>query len=249
MFLPRYNYNRRRSAFTPLLYVGCGAATLGLCAAVIVVALIALPNPQGFALQVLGFRSAGQTNAVFADQPARTVPPLQQPAPVRQIVVSIPQVGQQAIIPDGERLQAVTGLDPVTSQRTLQAQTDEAGLLALCQQYSLLCAEGNGQVRRVRFDLRPNGLIVYGELLVPGLNVWQPVGIVLQQVGRRLGVVGVDINGMLLVDPPAPYNALVQQAENAINDLIGTLSATVDNNAYALHELFIDDERLTLILR
>lgn len=249
MFLPRYNYQRRGSAFTPLLYVGCGAMLLGLCAAAVVVALIALPNPQSFALQVLGFRSAGQTDAVFADQPARTAPPLQQPAPVSQIIVSIPQVGQQAIIPDGERLQAVTGLDPVTSQRTLQAQADEAGLLALCQQYSPLCAEGDGQVRRVRFDLRPNGLIVYGELLIPGLNTWQPIGIVFQQVGRRLGVVGVDVNGMLLVDPPAPYNTLVQQAEEAINNLLGTLGATVDGSAYTLQELFIDDNQLTLVLR
>lgn len=249
MHLPRYNYGRRRSLFTPLLYVGCGASLLGLCAAVVVVALLVLPNPQGFALQVMGFRSAGQTEALFAEQTARPAPVLAQPAPVSQIVLNIPQVGQQAIAADGQRIQAATGLDPQTSQTVLQAQTNEAGLLALCQQYSNLCAEGNGQVRGVRFDLRPNGLIVLGEVLIPGLNTWQPIGIVFQQVGRRLGVVGVDVNGLLLVDPPAPYNALIGEAEQAVNALIGTLSASVDGTAYSVQEIFLDHDLLTLILR
>ncbi len=249
MLLPRYNYGRRRSLFTPLLYVGCGAGLLGLCAAVVVVALLVLPNPQGFALQVLGFRSAGQTETLFADQTARPAPVLAQPAPVSQILVNIPQVGQQALVADGERIQAVTGLDPQTAQTVLQARTNEAGLLSLCQQYSSLCAEGSGQVRGVRFDLRPNGLIVFGEVLIPGLNTWQPIGIVFQQVGRRLGVVGVDVNGLLLVDPPAPYNALINEAEQAVNALIGTLSASVDGTAYSVQEIFLDHDLLTLILR
>lgn len=249
MHLPRYDYGRRRSLFTPLLYVGCGAGLLGACAAVIVGALLVLPNPQGFALQVLGFRSAGQTEAVFTNQTARPAPTLAQPAPVSQIIVSIPQVGQQALVPDGERIQAAVGLDPQTAQTVLQAQTNEAGLLALCQQYSTLCAAGNGQVRGVRFDLRPNGLIVLGEVLVPGLNTWQPVGVVFQQVGRRLGVVGVDVNGMLLVNPPAPYSALIAEAEEVVNALISTLSASVDGTAYTVQEIYLDDDRLTLTLR
>jgi len=249
MFLSRYDYRRRQARFTPLLYVGCGAAALGLCAALFVVALLILPNPQAFVLQVLGFRSAGQTEAAFANQVVRPTPVLNQAAPVGQIVLSLPQIGQQTIMPDGERLQIDAGVDAITAQQTLRAQTDEAGLLALCQQYSTLCGEGDGQVRGVRFDLRPNGLIVRGELFVPGLSVWQPVGIVFQQVGRRLGVMGVDVGGMLLVNPPAPYGELITQAEEAINQLIGSLGATVAGTAYTLQEIYLDDDQLTLILR
>ncbi len=250
MFLSRYDYRRRQARFTPLLYVGCGTAALGLCAALFVVALLILPNPQAFVLQVLGFRSAGQTEAAFANQVVRSTPVLNQAAPVSQIVLSLPQIGQQTIIPDGERLQIDAGVDAVTAQQTLRAQTDEAGLLALCQQYSALCGEGDGQVRGVRFDLRPNGLIVYAEVFVSGLNVWQPVGIVFQQVvGQRLGVIGVDVGGMLLVNPPAPYSELITQAEEAINQLIGSLGATAAGTAYTLQEIYLDDDQLTLILR
>lgn len=249
MFISRYNYTRRSASVRRFVYVGCGAALFGLCAAVTLLTLLILPNAQGVALQVAGFRSAGDTRRVFEDQVIRPTPVLEQLAAADQITVNVPQIGERTFMLDNASLQAAVGLDSETARTVLQAQSDEEGLLMLCQQISVVCSSGTDQLRAVRFDLRPNGLIVNAEVLIPTLNTWQPLGVVFQQTGQRLGVVGVDVGGALYTNPPAPYDALVGQAETLVNDVLSQLSASVGGNTYALSDVYIDDQTLTLFLR
>lgn len=249
MFVSRYNFTRRRTALAPFLYAGCAALVFGVCAAVTLVALLVLPNASGLALQVAGFHPAGDTSAVFSDQVVRPTPLIEQAVAASQITIRVPEIGERTLELDNAAFQASVGMDVDTAQTVLQAQADEAGLLTLCQQISAICSTGNDQIRGISFDLRPNGLIVNAELLIPTLNIWQPVGIVFQQVGQRLGVVGVDVNGTLYTDPPAPYNALVGQAETLVNDLMYQLSASVGGNNYTLSDVYLDDQTITLILR
>ena len=248
MYLSRYNYTRRRNSTKVWVLAISGGLFLGVCAVSLLAIVLLIPRAGSLVIEAAGFQSQGDTSAVFEGQVAPFVPVLEMPISANQITLNVPQVGQQ-IVPMGNGITAETGTDTLLNQPVVQVKSDEAGLLSLCQQMSDLCSTGNEQVRNVNFDLRPNGLIVNAEVFIPALNSWQLLGLVMQLEGIRAVVRGVDIEGRLYSNAPAPYNDLIVQAETLVNTMLTQLSTTVSSNTYTLNSVYIDDQTITLDLR
>lgn len=245
----------RRSDNRALWVAGC-LVTLGFCGIALLLGIVlgAAVFP-GLVLQMAGFRPAGETSQVFPTA-AATLPAVAAPATVQpqEIIISAGQFGQQSLgelsapveIVTGSMADSQTGMvDPV-----LQAVFDENALLSLCYEYSVICNPTGDSVRNARFDLRSGGVIVNGEVLLPGAGIWQPVGVVLRQSGAaQLDVMGVDLNGTLYSTPPGELSALVAEAETTVNAILRQLTAQTGGTTYTLSEVHFSEEQVTLILR
>jgi hypothetical protein len=130
----------------------------------------------------------------------------------------------------------------------MQIRSDEISLLNLCREFTTICESGNDTVRNASFDLRPGGVVVNADLYVPQLNAWQRVGVVMTFSGRQVRVSGVDMNGQLYTAPPGEIGSRINDIEAEANRLLTQIQVSAGGSSYTLHEIYADEQTLTLLL-
>jgi hypothetical protein len=246
MKIKRINPQKRKNT----LALGCGCLT-GLAvmgAALIAVAvLLIIPALPNAALQSAGFEHVGDTDTVFAEatpQPPPTLEAIQSPP--ETVVIQAGGVGQQTI----ENVDTYDiQLGTVNGQNTLQMTFNESDLLVLCQQYSDACSANGQRIRNVRFDLRTGGMVVYGDVLIEQLQIWQNVGVVMRLTSdNRLAVSGVDIGGQLYAAPPNEIGATIGEIESIANTVLQQLTAQAGGENFVLQSIYSDDSILVVTM-
>lgn len=239
----------RRSSTIPLL--GCGCLTLAIaCAGAAVVALLLLPALPGIALQIAGFQNRGSTDAVFDDVVVPPVPVVQNAVSPAEVTIDLGSYGTETLSPSRYDYVLAVG-SSVTGSQLATVSFTESSLMALCMQRTTICGAGNGQVRGARIDLRPGGAVVYADVLIPQINTWQNLGVVLRLdgSGRQLVVAGIDSGGALYGLPANELGSIVRDVENTANDILRQLALNAGGSRYSLAQVLIDDANLTLILQ
>lgn len=253
MRIQRYNA-RRRNRF--LAGFGCVGAAIVVIGTLIATALIFIPLLPQIALQSAGFEPIGDTDTLF-DAEANSAPTEERPvlavvatAVPPQVVISAGTYGDRALDTNNPAYDVQVGNEAGSDQQILETTISEAGLLSLCQQYTVYCTPNGNEVRNMTFDLRPGGVIVQGEFFVPDVNIWQSAGVVMQLTDtNRLQVTGVDVNGQLFAAPPNELGALIDEAEAIANQVLTQLTVEAGGIIYRLDDVFVDDTAITLILR
>ncbi len=245
MRIQRAARRQRRSRW---LGCGCLGAAFGVVLVGLVAVIVIVPALPGLAARVAGLTARGSTDAVFADAPPPAVQ-VENAATPPDAVVILGDYGQASLDAAAGYYSVVTGFSGGVP--TAVIGFTENSLMELCGLYADICDPTGGSFRNVRLDLRPGGAVVYADLLVPGLSVWQPVGVVLRldAARRQFVVVGVDLGGTLYDLPPDALGEQVTQLANAGNDLLRRLELQAGGGRYAQPEVLIDDQTLTLVLR
>lgn len=239
---PPAAYRRRRGCGCWLTVAALGSLIGGLG---LVVVLLLLPR---LLMGMAGFNAIGDTDAVFS-APA--------PAPdVRfEVAYSVPQVTVNAgalgtFTLDTAQVQAQTG-NLTSGGQALVITLDEGDLLALCRQRGGLCDGGNGQIRQVSFDLRDGGGVIYADVLIPQVGIWQRIGVVMRISGTpgRFTVAGVDVGGTLYSIPPDSLGQTIREIERAANDMVQSAVLQASGQSWRISALHASDDRLTIVLR
>lgn len=245
MQVERYRGNHRRGSsggLGCLILVGVVILLVGFFV------LVLIPRLPGLALQMAGFQPIGEADALLEDTAiSEATPVLQSSSSLNQITVDAGDYGSRQFSAGGS-LQIEQGLTD-SGGDALLISADENGLLQLCQQYSAVCGSSDPRLRNARFDLRPGGVIVRGEIFSDQLG-WQSADVVVQVTAEnRVSVSGVSINGTVYALPPDSLGALVAEAEAAANDALRQLAVRAGGGSYRLDDIQITDERVTFVLR
>jgi len=178
---------------------------------------------------LLALRSNGQTSAYFAKQAALSTRPAiashTTGQPLDSVAITI------WFLPTQETFYA----QDIFAKRLERGQTadgqvayfvdfDEAGLTQYLNYWFANWAARYVNFRNAQVDLKPGGLVIYGDLDLG--TKWQRVGAVfnLDESGRQFNFVGVDIDGQLMAAPPAgpiatAAIALTVNGNRALQDL------------------------------
>ena len=241
---------RRRSSCS-VLGCGCLSALLGLVAVAVVAFFLLRPNLANIAAQLMGFSQRGSTEVLFQSvTPVPTVQ-LQNPVEPEQFTVDAGQYGSQTLSNDSSLYQVEVGADASGAQAAV-VSFSEAGLQELCQQRSQVCGPNNPRYRNARIDLRPGGAVIFADVVLPELgNIEQTVGAVLRLdgSGQRFEFAGVDIGGTIYDVPPESFGATVSDLEQRGNDLLNQLRVDAAGGQFAVSQVSIDDNTLTVLLR
>jgi hypothetical protein len=242
-------YQPRKRFNLPIL--GCslltGAAAICIIISGIAASFALSALPRGV-LTTAGFERIGDTDSVF-DKSSSPRPVLEntENAPLA-IVVQVDGYGQQTISTSSTNYDVQIGT--VDGIPAMEVSFNEQDLFNLCQQYTDACSPSGSRFRNARFDLRPGGMIVRGDVHIVQVNIWQSVGIVMLLTSdNRFVVSGVDINGTLYAAPPNEFGDTITEVERTVNDILRQLTAQAGIETYTLEQIHIDDTLLTLILR
>ncbi len=238
----------QRSSLNPT-YIACGCLTV-LIGGGIVLVLVSIFLLPGIVLQLSGFQSRGDTDQLFS---AITQPPtieITNPLPTpAQVVLELGAYGTERLNTNLYDYTIITG-SSASGEQVAVVTFDENSLLNICRQRSAICGAGNGTFRNARIDLRPGGAVIYGEVFVPQIGIWQNLGVVMQLTGdNRVAVAGVDVNGALYSAPPNEFSATINEVERVANEVLQQLVLDASGTRYNLTQVHIDDHNLTLILR
>lgn len=245
----RIERQTRRSGLNPT-YLACGCLTV-LIGGGLVLAIVGVFVLPGLILQLGGFQSQGSTVALFDEVTPPPTVEIENPAPApAEIVIDLGRFGTETLNTNLYDYTVVTG-NTASGAQVATVSFDESSLLSLCQQRSDICGPSNPQFRNARFDLKPGGAIVYGEVFIPQFAVWQNAGIVLQLTGnnQRLQVAGVDVGGTLYAVPPNEFTNVVSEVERVGNETLDQMVLQAGGNQYNLDQVLIDETNLTLVLR
>ncbi len=244
----RIERQTRRSSLNPT-YLACGCLTV-LIGGGLFLALVGIFVLPGLILQLGGFESRGSTAALFEEvTPPPTVEIENASTGSSDVVIDLGRFGTETLNNNLYDYTVVTG-NTSSGAQIATVSFDEANLLALCRQRSDICGPSNPQFRNARFDLKPGGAIVHGEILVPQIGLWQNAGIVLNLVNnRRLQVAGVDIGGSLYAVPPNEFSNVVSEVERIGNETLDQMIVQAGGTQYNLDTVLIDESNLTLVLR
>ncbi len=233
----------RRSGCTA---AGCILALAALLAVITVAVLLVLPNLPLIAARLAGLEPAGSTVDQFTNSAPVPTIEIQNARSASNVTINAPQVGSVNLEPLGFTIgQASTGADVAT------ATYSESQLNTLCRERSPICTTGDGRIRNASIDLRPGGAIVRGEVLVPQLNAWQQVGVVLKtgSTSLRLEVAGVDMNGQFFALPEGEIGDAARRIADAANDALAQATANVDGSILQLREIYADDQQVLAVFR
>lgn len=244
MQIQRFPNKRRRG---PL---GCGCITLLVLSLIVVVGFVLLwPALPGIVLQLSGFKASGETAQVFA-----TVPP-----PPPNLSVQNARTSNAALVDAGRYGQFdlnAAGVRVTTGQnsagtRVASLNLSENDLMTLCRQYTQICDTGDDRVRNATVDLRPGGAVIYADVNVPGVGIWQRAGIVLRlsESRTRLDVMGIDVDGVLYQAPPQDFGISITEIESAANQIITQATLQANGNSYRVSEIYADERQLNIVLR
>jgi hypothetical protein len=230
---------------TLALACGClgGMVVIGFALVAVVLLLIVPTAVQDTALQSAGFEPLGDTDEVFnsTSQPPPQLETVEEAAPP-EVVIQAGSYGEQTIDNTGTYdVQVGT----INGQSAMQMTFNEQDLLNLCQQYSESCTATGERIRNVHFDLRPGGMVVYGDVYIAQVSLWQTVGVVMRfTADNRLAVNGVDINGQLYAAPPNEIGGTITEIETIANDVLQQLTVQAGMETYALQSIYSDDNVL-----
>lgn len=224
-------------AIISLLIVLVGAADV----------LVIVPMLPGFALQVAGFVPAGRTDQVFAGnvQPVNVA----LDNPVSAVSASLlTGSGYSWSIPAGTGSVQTGGQQGVPTAAVRLTETD---LMTVCQTQTTFCAGGNDAFRNARVDLRPDGAVIYADVYLRDLGLWQPAGVVLRLDASRqqFSIAGVDVGGTLYAIPEGTLGDQVRRIAEEGNAALRGLAVEVGNGRYVLQAISIDDTSITALLR
>lgn len=243
MQVKRYRSQRNTC---PMIGCGCGLLGFGAIAVVLVGILLILPNLQSLALRAVGSAPVGDTSTILAQATQVPLPIIQNAAPVSSVVIRSGTISTQSISANSGNI--VIGNTGNTG--ALQAQFSEQELQNLCQQFSTYCTPQGNPIRNLNIDLRHGGAILNGEILIPGLGVWQNVQLVVQQRGSSsVAVAGVNVDGTLYSVPPGDIARLANEAEQVLNEALRELVVEAGGASYTLQMLSASDSMLSLSMR
>lgn len=240
----------RRSSPLPLVGCGCAGILIGGTLVVVLALVVLLPALPGLAVRFAGFTPIGSTSGVFAAAPPPPEMQVQNPVAPGDAVLNLGSYGTQPLSADARYYSVTTGTSAAGAPVALVTFTENS-LMELCHQRTDICSNTNSQYRNVRLDLRPGGAVVYADLRLPELGIWQAVGVALRldASGRQFEVAGVDVGGTLYDLPPSGLGEQVAQIAAAGNDLLRQLELIAGGGRYTLSQVYIDDTTLTLLLR
>ncbi|MEO0561479.1 MAG: hypothetical protein AAF125_05175 [Chloroflexota bacterium] len=248
---------RRRGSMTAL---GCIATAAG-CVLVTGLALVGSvllfrDELMTLGLQQVGFETAGQTEAVFAE-------PTPNIAPIPTVTnATAPQTFtlREATTGNTQAFQNNAGVDVAVGSSTegdvATVTTNEAELVALCHEYSTVCSpegitESGYTIRNATVDLRPGGAIVSASVTGEGIPFAQSVGVVLtlNESGDSVDIRGVDINGQLLSAPPPEFQPLLDSAQAELDAMLAAGVIEIAGETYRLDRITIDETSITALLK
>jgi hypothetical protein len=241
---------RRRSSCS-VLTCGCLTSLIVLLAAAVVGFFLLRPNLANIAAQVMGFSERGSTAVLFQSVTPIPTVQLQNQVEPAQFTVDAGQYGAQTLSGDSALYEVAVGTDASGAQAATVSFT-EAGLQELCQQRADVCGPTNPRYRNARIDLRPGGAVVYADVVLQELgSIEQTVGAVLRLdgSGQRFEFAGVDIGGTVYDVPPHSFGATVSDLEQRGNDLLNQLRLDAAGSQFAVSQVSIDDDTLTVLLR
>jgi hypothetical protein len=121
----------------------------------------------------------------------------------------------------------------------------------LCYRRSDVCSNASGQYRNPRIDLRPGGAVIYADIYVPEVGIWQQTGVVLRLdgSGRQFEVAGVDMGGTLYALPSGDLGTRLAEVAQTGNTILSQLALQAGGGRYVLQQVRIDDNALTLVMR
>lgn len=238
----------RQSTFPVGGFCGCLAVVSLLVVLVGAAAvLIIMPILPGFALQVAGFVPAGRTDEVFVGN--------LQPV---NVTLDNPLSAVSASLQTGSGLSwsipTDTGSVQIGGQQGVPVaaiRLSETQLMTLCQTQTTFCAAGNDAFRNIRVDLRPDGAVIYADIYLRDLGLWQPAGLVLRLGASRqqFDIAGVDVGGTLYAIPEGTLGDQVRKIAQEGNAALRGLAVEVGGGRYLLQSLSIDDTSITALLR
>ena len=249
--IQRPNHKRRNP--WPFLACGCLGALAGTVIVAGIVVLLLLPALPGLALQFSGFKTKGDTETVFQSAPPAASVAVQNAVEPQQVTVNMGTYGSQPITIDPNQTQYEVAIGTSNTGTPLATVTfTEAGLLDMCHQRADICSNSSSEYRNARIDLRPGGGIIYADVYIPEFGLWQPIGVVLHldSSRRQFEVSGVDVGGVLYDLPPSgTLRDRVLEVARVGNDILNQLTLDASGGRYALSEVQIDDNELTLVMR
>lgn len=220
--------------------VGCG-----------VLLLLIAPRLGGLAATVAGFSPSGDTERAFSSAASASIEPVINAVIPQAVTVTLPDYGARTLPVDSALTTVNVGTDS-TGAPLATARVTEDGALALCRQYTPICANADPRLQNLSIDFRPGGAILYADASVPQLGgVTQRVGAVLRvnPNGRQLDFVGIDLGGQLYTAPASALGIDFRDIELLANDVLRRASVTMDGRAFTPSQIVIDDAAATLILR
>lgn len=229
---------------------GCILALAALLAVTVIGVLLVLPNlpaiVPAIGARIAGLESAGSTADQFQSSAPLPAVDLQNAQSASSVMVTTAQYGNLAL-----DARAFTLGQSAGGQAVATAAYSESQLNELCRARSPICGAGDDRIRNAQIDLRTGGAIVRGEVFIPQLNSWQPVGVVLKTGGNspRLEVTGVDLNGEFFPLPEGEIGDAARRIESAANDALSQAAATIDGQTLQLSELYADDQRVLAVFR
>jgi hypothetical protein len=247
MKVERYQPRKRNNL--PVLACGMLTGLFIIAACGLILLVVVLPRLPDLAMHAAGFERAGDTGSIF-DEPVADLPPLTNSTNLSEtLVIQAGSYGQQPIDPVRSNLDVQIGSSSDGTQE-VRLTINETDLIGLCQQISTICTTAGDLVRNVSFDLRPGGVVLYGDFFIEAAGIFQRAGIVLRiNEFNQFTIAGVDINGSLYTAPPNELGALISEAERTANDILRQFVLQAGMNTYSLRSLYADDNLLTLLLR
>jgi hypothetical protein len=239
---------------SPLPFITCGCLGLlvGMMLVAGIVVLLLIPALPGIALQFSGFTSKGSTETVFQNVPLSNPVSVQNAVIPPAVTVNLGQYGSQEIPVAADQTQYQVAVGTSNTGAPLAVVSfSETGLMDICYQRADLCSSASSQYRNARIDLRPGGGIIYADVYIPEFGLWQPIGVVLRLDAnrRQFEVAGVDVNGVLYDLPPNELGDRVNEVSRVGNDILNQLTLDASGGRYALSEVQIDDNTLTLVMQ
>ncbi len=227
----------------------CGCLAFTAAAALVVgmaVVLIVVPRLPELALRAAGFTQMGSTSNVFTNRPVQPSVTLNNTVTVPDARLNLGSLGEQSVSAVGAN--AVVGESSIG--RAAAVTLTEANLMDLCRQRSAICAGGNGQYRNARIDLRPGGAVIYGDIYIPDIGLWQSLGVVAQvdASGRQIQVLGVEVGGQLYSLPAGTITKRVNDLVTQVNTALMQFSLDTGGGQYGLFTLEVTDDALTVVL-
>jgi hypothetical protein len=228
---------------------GCLGIMLGCGILSVVVVLIAIPLLPRLAMQAAGFTAEGTTDELFAGITPQATVVIVNPVQPDQVTVDLGDLGASTFDMNNNSVDATVGQDS-SGVQTARVAVDENGLYQeICFRDSSICNGSNGQYQLTGVDFRPSGAILYATVNVSGFS--QQIGAVLRVdgTGRQFEVAGIDVNGQLFAPPSNDIAQILYDIEARGNAALSQFSLQANGVQYALTNMIVDDNYLTLVMQ
>ncbi len=248
MSIRRYSAQRRSNSGG---YLGCIVLFVFALIACGVVLLILAPRLGGIAATVAGFQPSGDTSRAFVSSPQIALEPVNNATSPQAVTLTLPDYGSRTLPVDPLLTTVAIGSDAAGAPLA-NVRVSEDGALALCRQYTPICANADPRLQNLSIDFRPGGAVIYGDVSLAEFGgVTQRAGAVLRidPTGRQLQFVGIDLGGQLYSAPADALGIDIRQVEGLANDLLRRATMSADGQTFAPTQIVIDDSAATLVLR